>query len=550
MTPTPFAVPEKSARPDLVIHSGDLPASVYALRLVLSRADDLFDRGGVPVHLVIVDGSVPVARRMSVHAVTMKAHQHCRPIRVDHDGKVKAVTLPERMGNMWLDLGSYGLRPLAGVTTAPLLTDDGRILMHSGYHAQCELWCCPSPALTVPDVPTEHDARAALALLRQRFQTFPFADSELVQRNGFAVVDLEKPAGSAESAYLLAVMTAVCRPSLHLAPGLLVTAPDVTGAGSGKGLLVRAASAIAFGIMPSAFTAGHDRAELDKRLVAELIEAKPVVFLDNLNATALRSDTLASVLTERPARVRVMGSSQTVPLNSTAFIAVTGNGLTVSEDLARRFILVDIDARCENPEQRDFKPGFVTDILRDRPALLSACLTIWRWGRLNTLPRGLALGSFETWAAWCRDPLLALGCADPVERIRTAKANDPQRRALMELFAAWWEIHGAKPVTAAKLSPRLQVMIEPDPKSRQFITSRLSRMVGTRVGGFILTMHKPDGKWSPIAYALRDDRKDLPTGAENHRDHRGHRDSGAPTPPMTPMTPMPDGHRAEGGGDA
>ena len=30
-----------------------------------------------------------------------------------------------------------------------------------------------------------------------------------------------------------------------------------------------------------------------------------------------------------------------VPLNSTAFIAVTGNGLTVTEDLARRFISCD-----------------------------------------------------------------------------------------------------------------------------------------------------------------------------------------------------------------
>src|SRR5262249_34927147 len=76
-------------------------------------------------------------------------------------------------------------------------------------------------------------------------------------------------------------------------------------------------------------TTGSERQELDKRLAAELIEAQPALFLDNANGIALRSDTLASVLTERPARVRLLGQTRMVPLNSAAFIAITGNGLTV-----------------------------------------------------------------------------------------------------------------------------------------------------------------------------------------------------------------------------
>jgi hypothetical protein len=41
----------------------------------------------------------------------------------------------------------------------------------------------------------------------------------------------------------------------------------------------------------------------------------------------------------------------------------------------------------------------------------------------------VTLGSYEERCAWCRDPLLTLGCRDPVERIATAKANDPPARA-------------------------------------------------------------------------------------------------------------------------
>ena len=186
------------------------------------------------------------------------------------------------------------------------------------------------------------------------------------------MVDIGTPPGRDESAFLLDLQTAVCRPSLWLAPGALFTAPAVSGAGSGKGLLVRATCMIAFGISPRAFTTGSERHELDKRFAAELMEAQPALFLDNANGLALRSDTLASVLTERPARVRVLGRSLMVPLNSTAFIAVTGNGLTVTEDLARRFIPCELDARCEDPESRPFASGFLKDIERQRSELLAA----------------------------------------------------------------------------------------------------------------------------------------------------------------------------------
>ena len=82
--------------------------------------------------------------------------------------------------------------------------------------------------------------------------------------------------------------------------------------GSGKGLLVRATSMIAFGVPPRAFTTGSDRHELEKRLAAELMEAHPIVFLDNANGRALRSDTLASVRSlTNSARASTSGSSGT-----------------------------------------------------------------------------------------------------------------------------------------------------------------------------------------------------------------------------------------------
>ena len=286
--------------------------------------------------------------------------------------------------------------------------------------------------------------RARIELLRQFFRTFPFADAARLYDPDLAVeiVDLTKPAGLDESSFLAALLTAVCRQSLDLAPGFLCDAPNFSGAGTGKGLLVKAICVIASGVRPSAFTSGHDAEEFDKRLTAALIEAHPAVFLDNFNSKNLTSDILASVLTESPAMVRPMGHTKTVPLHTRTFIGITGNGVQIAEDMARRLLNTHLDAHMENPEQRKFAPGFLDRVFAERANLLAAALTIWRWGRQTEPKPGKPLGSYEVWAQWCRDPLLALGIRDPVDRIAEIKAADPKRRELIAIFEQWWAAHG------------------------------------------------------------------------------------------------------------
>ena len=526
-------------KPELIIHAGNLPATAEALRDLLAASGRLFDRG-VPVRIIrSMDGSPPSAMPLTRHNVVMEAHRLCQPMKVDSHGNHVPVTLPDRVAQMYLDMvGEWDLSALAGVSSAPVLSADGSIRAADGYDPETALWCCNIPTLRLSPGPSRSDAVASLRVLRQEFRTFPFGDAVRCSdvSLGVEVTDIVEPPGRDESSFLIALLTAACRPSLWLSPGILVTAPAVSGAGSGKGLLVRAICAIAFGIRPRAFTPGSDRQELDKRLVAELIEAQPALFLDNVNGVALRSDTLASVLTERPARVRVLGQSRMVPLNSTALVAITGNGLTVTEDLARRFIPCELDARCEDPESRPFSPGFLDQIADRRAELLAAVLTIWRWGRQNAtgLTRGKPLGSFEGWAEWCRDPLLALGCRDPVERIEALKANDPRRQRIADLFRTWWEQHGATPMKANELAEPVKVIADPQERGRQYLATFLSGLAGTHAAGFVLTRQEPAGKWAAATYVLT---RAVATDPIGHRTHRTDR---AGVPPMSPMSPMPD----------
>jgi hypothetical protein len=507
------------AKPELIVHSGDLPATARALRDLLATSGNIFDRD-MPVKVVQPgSGGAIAAVRLTVTGVVVEAHRLCQPVKIQ-DKTLVPSTLLDRVARMYLEAGEWNLPRLDGITTGPILTEDGGIRLAEGYDPVTGLWCCSVPNLQLSEFPTLDDAKRALLLLRHAFRTFPFADAVRRRETGLGVevVDLDHPPGQDESAFLTALLTAVCRASLWLAPGFLIVAPAVSGAGSGKGLLVRAICSIAFGIRPRAFTAGHDRQELDKRIGSELVEAAPALFLDNVNGAVLRSDILAAVLTERPIRIRVFGETRMVELNSSAFVAVTGNGLTISGDLARRFILCELDAKCEDPETRPFGSGFLDEIEGRRPELLSAALTILRFGRQNSISsliRGRPLGSFEQWSEWVRDPLLTLGCADPVERIEVLKANDPRRQRIAELFEVWRNHHDDHPVKAAELADPVRNLIDPQGRGRQFVATYLGQLAGTRAAGFVLHRQPAAGKWGAATYSLR--RTDVERDDDAHR---------------------------------
>jgi hypothetical protein len=535
-------------KPRLLVENPSPDQTVAALRDRLASAGGLYDRG-VPVRLAfdqIQRGTV--AQIMTPEALVLKAHTICRPymLKKGRDGMVAEVDarLPRYLAVMYLDWrGEWRLPPLNGIASAPQLREDGTINTMQGYDVTTGMWCENMPDLAgfVPENPTMEDAAAALGVIRETFKTFCFADAETIDAaaSGVATVDTSKAPGTDESSFLVALLTAVCRPSLHLAPGVLLRAAPVSGAGAGKGLLARCMCIIAFGREPHAVTAGANSEELEKRIAAELMEGSPALFLDNLNNTAFRSDLLASAITERPARVRVLGRSQMVPLNASAFVVLTGNGLSVSEDLARRFVAVELDARTEDPELRPFVTDIRLEVTRRRKELLAALLTIWRWGRIATnIKPGMPLGSFGQWSRWVRDPLMALGCQDPVGRISEAKQRDGRRQAVADLFAVWWDRHHDAPVKASQLHEDVRRALDPQGRGRQYVSSVVEKLAGTRMAGFVFTRQAPAGKWGAATSALK-----KTTGAETHRDHRGQGEERPPKFADAPYAPHAVGHR-------
>ena len=514
--PNPFAT-VGGKKPDLIVHTAERSATARALAHLFANEPQprIFARiDGTLVFVVRVPDGGAELRVLSRDHLINFAHDICQPIKRTEQGRVE-VSLPDRVAELTLATltSERLLSTIVGTTTGPILRADGEVCCTPGLDTATGLFVCDAPTLTLPERPTKEDAKRALRQLRAAFATFAYADGtfkvEELDVGGksvaTSVVDLDRNPSNDESAFLHALLTAVCRPVLWMAPAFAYRAPAISGSGVGKGMLGKAPSLVAFGELPQLVSLGKGE-EFDKGLAALLLRGGHSVLIDNLNNQTLRSNVLCSALTDRPAFLRIMGLGKLAPVNSTALISLTGCALNIGRDLVRRTVTIDLDARIEDPEQREFKTGFLDDIRARRVELLQYALIILRWARQNPgeLKHGKALGGYDQWSAWVRDPLLTLDCPDPVARSRERKIKDPDRINVFDIFETWFRLHFDNWVTASQLNWDVQILLLHGRKhSRQRINHEVRELVGTRIGNYLLQEKKSQtNKWEAAEFRL------------------------------------------------
>jgi hypothetical protein len=223
--------------PELIINGSDLTKTAKALAALFAEHRRFLCNGHEPIQIVIEAG-MPRAVPVASEVIRVFAHEICIPVKfsVDDDKWIKT-TLSRDVASLYLNglVGQWGLKPFNGITTAPILSADGSFRTGAGYDEASGLWCHNIPTVSVPEQPSGAEAKASLDALRRFFKTFPFADSETIRDPslGVDVVNPDAPIGLDESSFLVSLMTAVCRASLPLAPGILAVAPAFSGAGTG-----------------------------------------------------------------------------------------------------------------------------------------------------------------------------------------------------------------------------------------------------------------------------------------------------------------------------
>jgi 5S rRNA maturation endonuclease (ribonuclease M5) len=278
---------------------------------------------------------------------------------------------------------SWGFPVLEAVVEAPTLRPEGTVLAQPGYDAASRLYLVPSPGLediAVPEQPCSDHIEVALEVIRDAIGDFPFVD---------------------QSSYANAVgamVTSVCR---HIISGPVPLALfDATTQGTGKTLLAEVIAIILTGRAAELMSAPTEPEEWRKQLTSILIEAPPLVIIDNVTTTVDSGD-LAKVITGEMHRDRLLGKSKTVSVPVRCSWIATGNNLQLGGDMARRCYWIRMDAGCSDPFRRTgFKHERLKEYLVERRRdLLIAMLTLARAWFAAGQPKSSVppVGSFERW---------------------------------------------------------------------------------------------------------------------------------------------------------
>jgi putative DNA primase/helicase len=351
-----------------------------------------------------------------------------------YDGrKRKAIKTdpPAKVVKGLLALRQWHLPEVAGTIAAPTLRPDGSILSAPGYDAATRLWCDSTVELPpIPDKPTRREADQALECLKDLFSGFPF-ESELD-----------------ESVALAALLTAVLRPSFPYAPMIGVWAHS---AGTGKSYLVDVIANITTGRNCPVVTGSKTPEEMEKRLGALLLEGVTLASLDNLSHD-LTGDLLAQMLTQNPVKIRRLGKSEMPECDWVGVLYATGNNVRVVGDNVRRTLSCYLDANMERPELRKFKFDPVQRVRAERGKYIGSAIVIAKAYAAGVPKRVTPLAGFAEWSRWVREPLIWLGCVDPIKSIEIAHTLDPERSATREFLQRLEELVGPnEPLTAAEI---------------------------------------------------------------------------------------------------
>jgi putative DNA primase/helicase len=331
-----------------------------------------------------------------------------------------------------------GVPLLESVSECPVYSSSGDLITTAGYHPAARLWYQPARGLEIPAVPrkpTRDDIdRAKALLLVELYGDFPFV-------------------GDASRAHALAalILPFVRRLIDGPTPLHLFDAPTE---GTGEGLIVSCVTVVGTGREAEPMTEAGSDEEWRKRITATLADGPVFILLDNLNRI-LNTGALASVLTSRTWKDRLLGFSRTASLPNMAEWLATANNARLSRELRRRTVPSRVDAQMSEPwERKEFRhPKLIRWAGQNRGQLIWAALVLCQAWMAAGKPAGKeTLGSFEAWAEVMGGILEAAGVPGFLGNLKEFHATAVDWVSEWQEFVSqWWKAHQGAPVGVQEL---------------------------------------------------------------------------------------------------
>lgn len=227
---------------------------------------------------------------------------------------------------------------------------------------------------------------------------------------------------------------------------------------TGKTLLVNGLSTLLTGRDAPTLQMGGDEAEREKRITTLILEGTTLVHLDNLaTQEEVDSASLASLLTSRTWKGRILGRSEMPELPNGVVLVGSGNNVRASSEITKRIVPVTLRPRTAEPHKRtDFRhPNFPAHVRRERRRILSVLIgavAAWRDSGRPAARPGTALGGFESWVENVGGVLAYIGATGWLANLARWQRRSDEWGADLDAFVeGWWKRFGRSEVTTAAL---------------------------------------------------------------------------------------------------
>jgi hypothetical protein len=260
----------------------------------------------------------------------------------------------------------------------PTMREDGRIeLLSPGLDAE-SLTFTGDAGFLLEVMPLEQ----ATATLRDLLEEFAWPDD----------------GGRSLAVHISAMLTVFARGILPRGTTTPVFLYLANSEGAGKTLLASLAG-ICYQEPPAAEAAPRDEKEWQNKLLSLVVSGRRLVLLDNLKGH-LDSPALEAYTTSPSFAGRILGVTKDFQGEAGATLLLTGNRLTISPDMRRRSLIVELFMSELRAEDRKFRRILDAETIRKlRPGVLSALWSIvYAWDKAGRPPCSHTSASFPRWS--------------------------------------------------------------------------------------------------------------------------------------------------------
>lgn len=211
--------------------------------------------------------------------------------------------------------------------------------------------------------------------------------------------------------------------------------------GAGKTLLAEVIGTIIDGA-PARFSGDSDDTERGKRIFGLLVNRTRYAYIDN-QKEKFGGQQWESLCTSRDFEERVMHTQSMRKVPNDCVWTVTGNNVPISPDMARRLVIIDVDAHGIQRDSSAFRHvPLLPWVQSQRKTIVGHVLRVLDGWCAAGCPRGkVAPASYEDWGAVISGVMMWAfrTCPALIDREGAALEHDSKTQAWMQIVHEWSE---------------------------------------------------------------------------------------------------------------